>query len=93
MAANTPQPGLKPLSTAWTQGLQGQQKADFESMVRNSTTLLKRLREIIEEKTTVINKQTYSVDDFKDPSWGYKQAFRNGELSQLSKFLEIITLG
>lgn len=84
---------VKPLSTAWTQGLQGQAKTDFESMVRNSTLLLRRLSEIIEEKKTAISKQTYSIDDFKDPSWSHKQAFRNGELSQLSKFLEIINLG
>lgn len=80
------------LSTAWTQGLTGEAKSNFESLVRNSTLLLSKLKEIIEDKERSLQALSLSADDFKDPNWSHKQAFRNGELSSLKKMKDIITI-
>lgn len=81
---------MQPLSTAWTQHLSGKDKEDFEVIVRNSTLLLTRLKEIIEESERALQSQSYSVKDFEDPNWSHKQAFRNGELARLSKLKALI---
>lgn len=81
---------MKPLSTAWTQHLTGQEKEDFEKIVRNSTLLLTRLKAIIEEREKTLLNQSYSTSDFEEPNWSHKQAFRNGLLSELRRFKEFI---
>jgi hypothetical protein len=81
---------MKPLSTAWTQHLSGKDKDDFEVIVRNSTLLLTRLKEIIEESERALHSQSHSVSDFSDPNWSHKQAFRNGELARLKKMKDLI---
>lgn len=81
---------VKPLSTAWTNGKTEQAKEDFETIVRNSTLLLTRLKEIIEEQERALLNNSFSVSDFSDPNWSHKQAFRNGELSQLTKLKQLV---
>ena len=78
------------LSTAWTQHLTGKEKDDFEVIVRNSTLLLTRLKQIIEDSERSLQSQAYSLKDFEDPNWSHKQAFRNGELARLSKLKALI---
>lgn len=79
------------LSTAWTQNIQDpKDKADFEVIVRNSTRLLTRLKGIIEEQEKALHSQSFSLDDFRDPNWSHKQAYRNGELSRLKKMKDLI---
>lgn len=79
------------LSTAWTQHIQDpKDKADFEVIVRNSTRLLTRLKGIIDEQINQIHSQSNSVDDFRDPNWSHKQAYRNGELARLKKMKDLI---
>lgn len=84
---------MKPLSTAWTQHIQDPEaRKDFEKTVRNSNLILERLQGIIRSRIKEINSQSFSISDFKDPNWSHKQAFRHGEMSQLEKMLDIITL-
>lgn len=83
---------MKPLSSAWCQNLTGDAKADFEKVVRNSTKLLTRLQEIIEDRERSLHALNTSNDDFKDPSWSHKQAKRIGQLSELKQLKEIISL-
>lgn len=81
---------MKPLSTAWTQHLSGDAKSDFEKIVRNSTLLLTRLQQIIDEKEKALLGTSYSLSDFEDPNWSHKQAFRNGQLADLKFFKTLI---
>lgn len=82
-----------PLSSAWTRHLPDQKaREDFAVIVRNSTLLLTRLGEILEEQEKQSVAASYSQDDFKDPNWSHKQAFRNGRLSMIKTLKEIITI-
>lgn len=79
------------LDTRWTRNLtDATAKKDFEIIVRNSTLLLTRLKEIIEEAEKAEISQSGSYADFEDPNWSHKQAFRNGSLSQLKKLKDLI---
>jgi hypothetical protein len=61
--------------------------------VRNSTLLLTRLKEIIEDYERQLQNNSLSLDDFKDPNWSHKQAHRNGSYSAYKKIKDLITLG
>lgn len=78
------------LSSAWIKHLPQDKQKDFESLVRNSTQLLTRLKQIIEERERELNNSSYSLDDFKDPNWSHKQAYRNGGFAELKRLKEII---
>ena len=81
---------LKGLDTRWTKHLQGQEKDDFELIVRNSTLLLTRLRQIFQERENEIINSQYSLNDFDSPSWALKTAYRNGQLADLKSLKDLI---
>lgn len=80
----------KGLNTAWTKHLQGSAKQDFEGLVRNSTQLLQRLKDILQEKESEITQTQFSLNDFDSPSWAMKTAWRNGQLALLKQMKELI---
>lgn len=83
---------MRPLNTAWTQNKQDPKaKTDFEALVRNSTLLLTRLQEIIEERERTHLNAGLSLEDYKDPNWALRQAVRNGSLRELKFFKELIS--
>lgn len=80
------------LPVQWTKHLKDPKaKADFESLVRNSTTVLSRILEIIKEEELALIRSSVSIEDFKDPNWAYKQAFRNGESKRLKAMRELLS--
>lgn len=80
----------KGLPVVWTKGIAEELKSDFEIQVRNSTSTLSRLYDIIEEKENSINNQEVSISDFDNPSWAYKQAYRNGQKASLKEIKELL---
>ena len=81
---------LKGLDTRWTRHLQGEDKKNFEALVRNSTQVLTRLKGILEEKDQEVQSTSFSLSDFDSPAWAQKTAFRNGQLSVLRQLKELI---
>ena len=74
----------------WTKHLQDSKaRESFEGILRNNVQLFTRLTEIIEETERDLNSKETSIDDFGDPNWAYKQAYRNGERSQLRKIKQL----
>ena len=67
------------------------EQKEFESLVRNSTQVLGRMNDLIQEKIDTLNKE--KIDDgFENPNWALKQANLLGqikaclELQKLTKF-------
>lgn len=81
---------VKGLSTLWTQNLQGQDKQDFEMIVRNSTRLLTRLKEILELRERELSQTSLTIKDFEDPNWSHKQAYKNGSLAVYNELKNLI---
>ncbi len=82
---------MKKLSVDWTKHLRDPQaREDFEALVRNSTQVLSRLKDILNERQDNINS---SDADFTTPSWAYQQASNIGkrnaykDIDQLLSFL------
>lgn len=78
------------LSSAWTQHLPPEKQKDFADLVRNSTQLLTRLKQIIEDHERQLHNTSLSIKDFSDPNWSTRQAFKLGSLSALKDLKEII---
>lgn len=75
----------------WTRDIADQKaREDFEAVVRNSTLLLTRLKQIIEEREKSLLNLGLSQEDFKDNNWSHKQAHRNGGLGELKRIKELI---
>jgi hypothetical protein len=73
----------------WTSHLKDPEaRKDFEQYVRNSTSILERLTDIINTKVDALDCPPFDPD-YGDAAWAYKQADRNG---QLRAYLEILKL-
>lgn len=83
---------MRQLSVEWTQGMTPDQKEAFEKVIRNNSTLVKRLLEILDKWEAEANAKELSIDDFKEPNWANKQAFRNGDKSRIKKVKDLFTL-
>jgi hypothetical protein len=82
---------MKALSVEWTKGLDQKAKESLEQTIRNSTTALTRLLEIVEEREAELTRKECSVDDYDTPNWAVRQAHRNGERSQLRKLKDLLS--
>jgi len=79
--------------TAWTKHLKTATEIDeFEKYVKGSRRLLNRLNEILQENINQLVVTELSLKDYDNPSWAYKQAFRNGQKSALNSIQRLINL-
>jgi hypothetical protein len=83
-------PPVKGINTAWVRHLQGEERKNFEDIVRNSTQVLRRLKEIFHEREAEVTNTQFSLSDFDTSSWALKTAYRNGQLSILKQLKELI---
>jgi hypothetical protein len=73
------------ISLEWAKNLPKEEQEDFKDYVRNSTTLVTRLREIIESYEQVIyDKESREAENYRG-DWAYLQAHRNGAMEALRK--------
>ena len=66
------------LPLVWLDGLKGKEREDLEYLLKNNRTMIFRLLEILDKYETEETKQETNQSDYDSPSWGYKQADRNG---------------
>lgn len=79
----------KSISLTWVKNLPEDKKDDFELVLRNSTLILGRLRDILKEELQS-TYETETLKDFEDPNWSHKQAFRNGDRARIRKVLSLL---
>ena len=75
------------INSKWTSNLNGKPKKDFEDVVKNSSMLLDRLTEIVEQQIESI--QNTSKEDYDNSAWAYKQADRNGQVRAYRDILKL----
>jgi (p)ppGpp synthase/HD superfamily hydrolase len=81
------------MKTLWFKDVLNSPKAkqDLELTIRNSTIVLGRLREILEEELrTLENKQI--AHDYSDASWPYKQADFNADKRRIKWLIDLISI-
>ncbi len=79
---------MQRINSAWTQGLQGPEKASIEALVKENTILLDRLSKILYNMQ--VRREQSVLGDYDTPSWSHKQAHLNGEAAVIKKLLDIL---
>lgn len=75
---------LANIPTAWTSNLRDpKQKQEFEVALRNSTTAITRLLEILDSQESSLESLENTIDQFNTPSWSERQAWINGKKAQI----------
>lgn len=78
-------------SLKWTEHLKTpKERQDFEVVLKNSTYITGRLYEILTDRMNDVLREETKLDDFKDPNWSHKQAFRNGRKQALKEVLDLL---
>lgn len=73
----------------WLSHLPKDQQGDFESLIRNSTQVLGRLRDILMTELAAIESIEDRPGSYDNSSWAYKQAYLNGSRAQLKGLLRL----
>lgn len=82
---------MRPLPIEWTKHLRDDEaRAQFENSARASSTVLSRLYDLLVEWESELTSQESRFDDFSDPNWAYKQAFRNGDRSRIRRLKALL---
>lgn len=77
----------------WTKHLKDpEEKARFEQNVRNSATVLDRLRQLCSEKQNVLDRNEMSIEVYNTPNWGERQAHKNGNRESLEWMKKLVDL-
>lgn len=77
------------LSISWTKHLKDREEVrKFKEYVLNSVGVTNRLADILEEK--VKNHEVFKEEDYKNPSWAFAQADRNGYVRALIETIELL---
>jgi hypothetical protein len=82
------------LPIQWTSDIQNDPKAKkaLEEAIYTSTTVLKRLKEIIEEKLKALDHKEYASSSYREAGWSHEQAHINGQRATLTELNRLLTI-
>jgi hypothetical protein len=79
------------ISLEWFKNVPQDKRKDYETIIRNSTIMARRLLELCDEWEEDLNRSESKITDYDSPSWGAKQAHRNGDRSRIRKLRELFS--
>lgn len=86
----TSNPNTSNLPMVWIKNCKDEhEKQELVSLLRNSTTVLRNLRRIMEDQYEEYERMESTIKDFEDPNWSEKQAYRNGCKAQIRRIMEL----
>jgi len=63
----------------WTSNLSTEAEInDFRNKVYGSKPVLDRIRQLLDEKEAAIDRSEIKLEEYENPNWSHKQAFKNG---------------
>lgn len=75
------------MDTRW---FKGNNPEAAKSLVLNSSRVLGKLTEILQEELDALDRQEQFYTDYDNPSWSHKQAHRNGDRAALLRVLKLL---
>ena len=76
----------------WSSHLPKEEQDRFQNIVRHSSQVLERLKDIIEEAEQQLENSELTIEAYNNPSWSHKQAHKNGLKQAYRNIKKIITL-
>lgn len=80
---------MQPFSV-WSAHLPDDRRQNFLDLLKHSTTVLYRLRQIVDDEIESLNVSEETEQDFDSPAWAEKQAFRNGKRAGLKRVRKLL---
>jgi hypothetical protein len=63
----------------WTSNLSTETEInDFRNKVYGAKPVLDRIRQLLDEKEAAIDRSEIKLEEYENPNWSHKQAFKNG---------------
>jgi hypothetical protein len=63
----------------WTSHLKTETEIDdFRNKVYGAKPVLDRIRQLLDEKEAAIDRSEIKLEEYENPNWSHKQAFKNG---------------
>jgi hypothetical protein len=82
---------LSKLPLVWTKHIKEPEKReDFEKLLRNSTTVLSRLQDILQEKEASLTSAEQSPETYRAAGYPYLQAHMNGRRAELREIQALL---
>ena len=75
----------------WLKGLTDKEKDDFKEYLANSTQLLSKITDMIEDRLVTLRHKEASEKLFASPNWPYQQAYLMGSIHELTQFATLFT--
>lgn len=82
---------MRQLSVEWFKGVPTERRETFEQAIRNSTTALGRLYDLLDEWEKDLDRSETTITDFDSPNWALRQAYRNGDRSRIRKLRDLLS--
>jgi hypothetical protein len=78
--------------SSWAQHLPENEKEDFQRLVWRAKPVLDRVTDLINAEVRAIDDTERDPKAYDNPSWAYKQAYKNGLRTGFSKIKEFVDL-
>lgn len=82
---------MRGLSLEWFKGVPSERKEGVEAAIRNSTTALMQLSNVVDAWENELNRSETVITDYDNPSWAARQAHRNGDRARLRKLRDLLS--
>jgi len=77
------------INTKWIRKVEPDKQENLEKLIRNSTIVLSRLKQIVEDD--LVEMEKVPVSDYEHPSWSHKQAHENGKKEYARQMLTLLS--
>lgn len=84
-------PRNKNLPLTWVKHLPKDEQESFSQIVKNSTTVLSRLKDILDEQLRDLASKETKISEYDSPAWSSKQAHRNGQFAAIKQLRDLLS--
>lgn len=81
----------KGLPLEWVKHLPKNEQESFAQIVKNSTTVLSRLKDILDERLRDLSNKEVKLTEYDSPAWSSKQAHRNGQFAAIKQLRDLLS--
>lgn len=80
------------LAVSWTKNTKTpEEKKNLEDAIRNSTTALGRLQELLDDKMEDLFLESLKEKEYDNPAWVHKQAYSNGYAAGIKHVVDLLS--
>jgi hypothetical protein len=79
----------KAIRTTWFSDLPKDRQEDFKKLVLNSSTVLTKLKKMLEQRITELDDAEQKVEFYENPEVSHRQTFNAGKKAEIRRMLSL----